>query len=348
MEYFTRAKGSQADGARAAYWRWWTEQWKMRGEGGVLGFLYKANLPPLPAAKAPTALPQSKIFHGIGVASLHSTLLDSKEDVHFLFKSSPFGTQSHGHNPHNIFQLNAYGESLLTTCTYRDLHGSKFHYQWVHSTVAHNGVLVNGEGQIKHTAAPHGRIVESKLTPDWDYIAGDATAAYGGRLERYQRRVAFVKPDVIVMYDDVAAAEPATFQFMLHALAEFKLDEGKSQISVEQPKAGVTVKYLSAAPLKFRQWDGFEPKPSKEFPNQWHVEAGTQDKQRAIGMLTVLLPYRAGQRAEWTTERLESNTALGARLQSKGKNILVGFRKNGVTGKASLGGVEFEENVLIR
>ena len=339
MEYHLRVKGSQPDGGNAAYWRWWTEQWGMKGEGGILGFLYAANLPALPAAKAPTDLPQSKVFRGIGVASLHTTLLDARDDVHFLFKSSPFGTQSHGHNPHNIFQLNAYGEALLTTCTYRDLHGSKFHYNWVHSTVAHNGVLVNGEGQIKHTAAPHGRIVDSQLTPELDYLVGDATAAYGGRLTRYQRHVAFVKGAMpfIVLYDDLAAKEPSTFQFMLHALKPFTVDETGASLSVEQSKAGVTARYLSPAPLKFRQWDGFTPLPSKEFPNQWHVEAGTPAKSAGVGMLTVLVPHRAGKQVAWTAERVESDTALGARVTLGGKTTLVGFRKSGVTGTTRLG-----------
>jgi hypothetical protein len=198
-------------GAHAAYWRWWAEHWGMKGQDGVLGFLYAANLPPLPAAKPPTDLPVSKVFRGIGVASLHTTLLDSAEDVHLLFKSSPFGRQSHGHNPHSSFQLNAYGEALLTTCVYRDLHGSKFHYQWAHSTIAHNAVLVNGQGQIKHSAAPHGRIADFKLTPGWDYVVGDATEAYGGRLARYLRHAVLVKGQapgpLIVLYDDLAAAK---------------------------------------------------------------------------------------------------------------------------------------------
>jgi hypothetical protein len=46
-------------GAHAAYWRWWAEHWGMKGQDGVLGFLYAANLPPLPAAKPPTDLPVS-------------------------------------------------------------------------------------------------------------------------------------------------------------------------------------------------------------------------------------------------------------------------------------------------
>jgi hypothetical protein len=128
MEYFVRMQGSQPGGTQAGYWRWWMDQLKTKPESGILGFLYAANLPGLPPAKAPTDLPPSKVFQGIGVASLHTTLLDSRDDVHFLLKSSPFGSQSHGHNPQNTFLLNAYGEALLTACGYRDLHGSKFHY----------------------------------------------------------------------------------------------------------------------------------------------------------------------------------------------------------------------------
>ena len=102
MEYFIRAKGSQPDGQRAAYWRWWTEQWGMRGESGILGFLYHANLSSLPVAKAPTDLPQSKIFEGIGVASLHTTLLDSAT-THFLFKSSRSGPKATGTTRTTVF-----------------------------------------------------------------------------------------------------------------------------------------------------------------------------------------------------------------------------------------------------
>ncbi|HWH72237.1 MAG TPA: heparinase II/III family protein, partial [Candidatus Sulfotelmatobacter sp.] len=347
MEYFVRAKGCQPSGQSAAYWRWWTESWHMRQESGVLGFLYHANLPEMPPAKPPTDLPQSKVFHGIGVASLHTTLLDAKDDVHLLFKSSPLGSQSHGHNPQNTFQLNAFGESLITPCVYRDLHGSKFHYQWVHSTEAQNGVLVNGQGQIKHAAGPLGRIADARLTDRYDYLLGDATPAYEGRLQRAHRHVAFVKPDVIVLYDDLVAAQPATFQFMLHALQPFTVDEPQASLSVQQPKAGLTVNFLSPVPIAFRQWDGFTPKPTKEFPNQWHVEAGTREKRTELGMLTVLVPYRAGQVQPWKAQRLETATALGVRFERAGQMTLIAFRKAGVAGQAELAGQTFAESVKI-
>ncbi|MEW6305546.1 MAG: DUF4962 domain-containing protein [Verrucomicrobiota bacterium] len=348
MEYFIRAQGNRPEGRNAGYWRWWTQQHQMPGEDGVLGFLYHANLPPLPAPKAPTDLPPSKVFQGIGVASLHHTLLDANDDVHLLFKSSPFGTQSHGHNAHNTFQLNAYGEALLPACVYRDLHGSKFHYEWAHSTRAQNGVLVNGEGQIKHTPAPHGRIVESKFTPQWDYVVGEATDAYGGRLTRYRRHIVFAKPELIVICDDLAAKEPATFQFLLHAPKAFTLDERSQSLSLALPKAGLTARYLSPAPVKLRQWDGYQPEPEfRDFPKQWHVEAGTTDKHKDLAMLTVMVPHRAGNAPKWAAERVESDTAIGVRFQRDGQTTLIALRKDGVK-EATLAGVKFTEPVLVQ
>lgn len=350
LEYFLRAGSQRPEGGHAGYWRWWTERWQMHGQGGVLGFLYDANLPPLPPAKPPTDLPPSKVFHGIGVASLHTTLLDSHDDVHFLFKSSPFGSQSHGHNPQNSFQLNAFGEALLTTCVYRDLHGSRFHYGWAHSTVAHNAVLVDGEGQVKHVATPQGRIVAEQLTPRWDYVVGDATAAYGGRLTHCLRHVALIKdtPDpLIVIYDDVAAEAPQTFQFLLHALSPFTVDQHRSELTLERPRAGLAVKYLAPVPLDFRQWDGFEPPPDKEFPNQWHVEAGTRDKQRQLELLTVLVPYRHGQRPVWQAERMDSADAVGLQVVVSGQPLQVAFRRAGVAGSASWQGQQFPGPVLV-
>lgn len=321
MDYHIRMRGSLTGENHAGYWRWWTEASGMKGMDGVLGFLYRANLPPLPEARPASDLPQSKIFHGIGIASLHTTLLDSRDDVHFLMKSSPYGSQSHGHNPQNTFQLNAYGECLLTTCVYRDLHGSKFHYEWAHSTIAHNGVLVDGEGQEKHKVSAKGEIIAEHLTPEYDAICGDATPAYGGRLTRALRHAVLVKGKIpfVLLYDDLEAPKPVSYQFMLHAQKEFSLDESASAVSVDLPKAGVEVRYLAETPLSFRQWDGYDPAPSfgRNIPNQWHVEAGTQEKNPSIRMYTVIVPHRAGAKVLWTAERLPDGKA-GVQITMEG------------------------------
>lgn len=321
LEYHLRARSVSGDGGNAGYWAWWAQAKQMPANPGVLGFLYRANLPPLPSPKPPTDIPQSKIFHGIGIASLHTTLADSRDDVHFLMKASPMGSQSHGHNPQNSFQLNAYGEALLVANGYRDLHGSKFHYQFVHTTRAQNAVLVDGQGQIPHSRDATGTIVREELTAQYDYIVGDATPAYGRRLERALRHAVLVKGAVpfIVLYDDLAAPQPATFQFMLHGLAAFTLDEAAARLTITQPAASAQIVYLSPAPLAFKQTDGFEPKPSREFPNHWHVEAGTKEKRKELGVVTVILPYRTGQVPAWTANRKDEADGVVVSVTIDGK-----------------------------
>jgi hypothetical protein len=352
LHYFARMKGADSAGAAAAtHWSWWLEQTKTKAPGGWTGFLYAANLPPLPAPVPPTDWPQSKIFHGTGVASLHDTLTDCREDVHFLFKADPFGTQSHGHNAQLGFQLNAYGECLLPACTYRDLHGSKFHYQWAHSTRAQNAVLVNGAGQRPHSHLSTGSIIESRFTPQWDYVRGEATAAYTGLVTRAERAALFVKPDLLVLYDDFAAPRPATFQFMLHGLSAFTPDEADQTLRLDQKNAGLTVKYLAPQPLAFTQTDGFTPPPKMRngrspFPNMWHVEASTKTPAAASDTLTVLLPYRAGKAEPWAAERVDTATASGLRLTCGGKTVGIAFRKHGATA-AEWEGKPFDGPVVV-
>lgn len=312
LEYHLRVRGADGNGGHAGYWAWWAREKDMKPNGGVLGFLYRANLPPMPEPRSPEALPQSKVFHGIGVASLHRTLVDSRNDVHLLFKSSPFGSQSHGHNPQNSFQLNAYGDALIPACTYRDLHGSKFHYQWVHSTAAQNAVLVNGVGQVPHSVKSTGKIVRERLTPEYDYVAGDATQAYAGKLTKAWRHVVLIKGEhtFAVLFDELIAPQPSRFQFMLHAYSPFTIDQQAKRLELRRKVADLDVAYFSTLPMAFKQTDGFVPAPSKPFPNMWHVEAGTTDNQSACGMITLLIPKRAGEALVWNAQR--NDTAEGS------------------------------------
>ncbi len=330
------------------YLAWWAEQYNMRltTNDPVVRMLYGRIMPI--KGKPPTDLPPSKVFQGIGVAVLNTTLLNSAENVQVRFKSSPMGRQSHGHDPHNSFTLNAYGDALLVNCVYRDWHGSPFHTRWCWSTQAHNALLVNGEGQKPHSPDPLGRIVAWDFQKGADYVAGDATEAYEGKLRRFVRHIVFVKPHVVVIVDEVEATKPSTFQWMLHALSEFTVDESKQTLLVEREQAGVLVHYLAPQPLRFRQWSGYEPPPEQKFPTQWHVEAGTMEPREQMFVLTVLRPYRKGQRpiSDITVE--ESATAFLLQVPTpEGETVTVAIRKPGAS-RASIKGLTFTSFAFAR
>lgn len=287
------------------YWAWWVRAWNIKHEPDepVLGFLWSAR--PQAAAKAPADLYPSKVFRGTGVAVLNTTLMSAADNVQVRFKSSPMGNASHGHDPHNAFTFNAYGAALLVNNVYRDLHGSPFHTGWCWSTRAQNAVLIDGKGQKPHSPDPSGRLVKWEFQEGVDYVAGEAAAAYEGRAKRFLRHVLLVKPDLVLLVDELEAARPATFQWMLHGQDRFAIDEGAQRLRLERPAAGVLVDYIADEPFVFRQWTGYEPEPDHRYlasinspgiPPQWHVEASTVRAAPAAYTVTVLRPYRAGAR----------------------------------------------------
>jgi hypothetical protein len=296
MHYYTRQM-------RNPYWAWWIKTWKIPAATGepVLDFLWSAGTVVEP--KSPVDLPPSKVFRGTGVAVLNSDLTDSSKNVQIRFKASPMGRFSHGHDPHNSFTLNAYGVPLLVCNAYRGIHGGAFHARWVWSTRAQNAVLVDGFGQKPHSLDLGGRIVKWQFQDGLDYVQGDATAAYEGRLKRARRHIIFLKPDVVVIADDLEAPRPSTFQWMLHGQKAFTVEEQAQRLVLDRGTAGVVADYVAEKPLDIRQWTGYDPEPDKQLiadsgfmqiPPQWHVEASsTQPSERAF-VLTVLRVFRQG------------------------------------------------------
>jgi hypothetical protein len=312
LYYYVRRTGNP-------YWQWWLEQWKIPDtqEEPVLAFLWGAA-PPV-RAQAPQDLPPSQVFRGTGVAVLNTTLLDSADNVQVRFKSSPMGRWSHGLDPHNSFTLNAYGEALLVNNVYRDLYGSPFHRGWAWSTRAQNAVLVNREGQKPRSADLGGRIVKWDFQNGFDYVLGDATASYEGRLTRAHRHVLFVKPDLVILADELEAPQPSVYQWMLHGAVEFRVEESAQRVALERERAGVIVDYVAEKPLRFRHWTGYDPEPDHRYlasikspgiPPQWHVEAASAEPAARAFTLTVLRPYRRGRPPEGPVRVTRSEDGL--------------------------------------
>jgi hypothetical protein len=214
------------------------------------------------------------------------------------------GRRSHGQDPHNTFTLNAYGTALLVNNVYRDLWGSPFQRGWIWSSRAQNAVLVNGVGQEPRSAAPEGQILKAEFGDRLDYVAGEAAAAYKGRMKRARRHVIFVKPDIVMIADELEAVEPSTYQWMLHSWDEFELNEAGNRIVLDRGNAGVVVDYVAPEMLKLRQWSGYDPEPDaaylesvrrEPFPTQWHVEATSSEPREKLFTVALIQVFRDGR-----------------------------------------------------
>ncbi|NLT42010.1 MAG: hypothetical protein GXX93_05015, partial [Anaerolineae bacterium] len=88
----------------------------------------------------------------------------------------------------------------------------------------------------------NGRIVHFQAGPDFDAVVGDASHAYGDRLTRFRRYVAYLKPDVFLVLDDLEAPDPATFDWLAHSYGEITI--AGRDVHIRKPKAGLLMRAL--------------------------------------------------------------------------------------------------------
>ena len=324
--------------ARNGHWRWYVDaHGGPDSEGGYIGFI-RGILPDVQPTP-PTNLPSSRCFHGIGQAMLNTNLLDAKQNVEIVFKSSPFGTQSHGYESNNAFLLYAFGERLLIRTGRRDIHGSKHHTRWMHHTKSTNCITIDGRSQIKHTAMNRGKIAAFCASPKFDYVCGEAGEAYGEQASRFTRHILFVKPELVVIFDCLETPKPATFEWWLHALNEMDL-RGQRDIMVSGNSARCRVSFLAPDGLQVAQTNRFDPPPRPRVKLvQWHLTAATPKPATRCEFVTLLRPHRAAETlpSAATIEKTSSGYRVKAAL--KDGHVLVGLKTTD-TGKLQLAGID--------
>jgi hypothetical protein len=280
--------------AQNPHWQWYVDQ---LGGGvddrGYIGFIRGAL--PLVAAQAPQDLPASRIFTGIGQAFLNTQITDAQESVQIAFKSSPFGTQSHGYEANNAFLLWAYGKRLLIRSGRRDSYGSNHHRNWMWSTRSVNSITVNGQGQTRRSAAALGEIIRFETTPDIDLVVGEAGQAYETPLKRFTRAVIFVKPELMIVYDRLAAPESSTYSYWLHALNEMKIQD-QHHITVRNDDVLCDIDFLSPKGLSLVQTNQYDPNPRERIKlREWHLSASTDTLQKNLEFVTLYRIHRQAQ-----------------------------------------------------
>ena len=280
--------------ARNPHWQWYVDRHGGSDLGSGYVGLLRGTRPPVEAVP-PAELPSSRCFRGTGLAMLHSNLLDAREDVCVLFKSSPFGTQSHGYESQNSFLLYAFGERLLIRTGRRDSYGSEHHKRWMWHTRSTNCVTVDGRGQTPHSAAAVGRIARFHTSPAIDYVEGEAAPAYGGRLERFTRGILFIKPDLIVVHDRLRAPEPVTFEWLLHAPEPWEIS-GQEDIRTRSGRAACRISLLAPSDLEITTTDAFDPPPRPRVQLvEHHLTAAARKKSETACFVTVIRPHLASQ-----------------------------------------------------
>jgi hypothetical protein len=208
---------------------------------------------------SPPITDTARQFHSTGLAFMRSGWDDKATYVGFKSGNAQVG---HAHLDVNSFVITAKGERLLVDegtwpyaalQGYFDYTGPRFDFDNT-GTIGHNSLLVDGGGQ--HPASRDfgkeysGKLVAWSPGPQVDIVVGDATAAYAGKLDRYVRTLAYVKPDLLLIYDQVASSEPRYLEFLFHHDGAISGDENVTTIT----RGNATVTLMRVLPTEVDCW----------------------------------------------------------------------------------------------
>ncbi len=309
-------------------WQWYAEAYGRDAfPPTALGLLRALRSdPPVPKARPPLDWPKAKWFRGVGWVSLHTNLVDGREDVQVMMRSSQLGNISHSHADQNGIVLGAYGSPLLVNTGIRPWWDSPFFLQWYVATKAHNALEINGQGQSRNETAT-GKVIVFEPGDSYDYVVGDASPAYGKDVKRYRRHLLFLKPGVLVILDEVQGKEAVLMKSWMHGRAPFTIDQSTGHIELTFEQASLAGFLLAPGGLELAQTDKYPFPPELGTPPpEWHLTAQTMQKGAAAHIVAVLGIARAGQNPEVTDVKEASDEkTVTVQFRHAGQPVQVSF-----------------------
>ena len=189
-----------------------------------------------------------------------------------LFRAGP--TFNHNHSDQGSFQFRALGETMVTEAGWSDYYKDPYYDTFFTQAAGHNTLLVDGNPASQDIADTaqfaalnrHPSITDATLTPFYDAVGSDLAPVYSGRLESYTRRLAYLKPDYLIVFDRVRTkALPARLGSRLHVASRSGLTVNETGAAPTATYAGaraaMAVRAFSSVKSRFTAGDGHIPYP---------------------------------------------------------------------------------------
>lgn len=175
--------------------------------------------PEVPDRRAADLTTDRVLFPGIVVSR---SGWDADDSIVALRSGAP---ENHEHADRNSLLFVSHGERLFWDPLKASYNPN--HPKWrLRLTEAHSTVLIDGRGHQYHqgeegtnASRAHATLVDHRVGPDWMLAVSDAAAAYaeaGLPVIRAQRTVLFLKPDILIVCDEVDLTQPLPVQTRWH------------------------------------------------------------------------------------------------------------------------------------
>lgn len=235
-------------------YRWYFDQYC----GGVSGFYQMIFHDPdkLPKAQPPTKMKLSRALEGIGWASMR----DSWEDNATFLAIKCGHTWNHAHADAASFVVYAGGEPLLIdpgSCSY----GRKEYRSYYTESIAHNTVLVDGQGQPR-SDGERGTKFPGQLHAFLDvdgcrYVLADGTGPMAHLCKRFYRHVLWLDETIVVL-DDLLAHKASRFGWLFHGQTTPQFEN--STLKVQNGTARLEMNVLFPQQIEAEVRKGLVPK----------------------------------------------------------------------------------------
>jgi hypothetical protein len=249
-----------------------------------------------PEAVLPADFPQARAFRDVGIVTMHTDLARTDRNLMLAFRSSPFGSFNHMHCDQNSLNILWGGKRLFSGSGYYIGYGDDHFKDWYTHTRGHNTVMIDGKGQVRGSEG-YGWIARYLHGRQITYCMGDASNAYGDAgLTRFRRHVAFLRPNIVVVYDDLESDHPAEWSWLLHSPGKI---EAGDRLLATIDSAQAQIDFFASEPVKGAVSDKFDPPAlnwrdkksggeTLKYPDQSHLTVMPKEKSSKARFLAVL------------------------------------------------------------
>jgi hypothetical protein len=330
------------------YARWYYTHAPLSTSDEIAAFLwYDGSIP----ETDPSTLPESKLFPDIGWAALRSGW--NTTDTLLSFRSGPV-YPGHNRPEQNSFTLDALGERFivepgLSSKYYEDPNYTSYY----RSTISQNTILINDNPtsqkdiKLDDKVMNNGKITDFMTTEYYDAVTGDATDAYNGTLSKFIRHIIFVKPDYVVLFDDLASAVgKVEFDSLLHTLGTDTIEIEDNMIVFKQNQSRLYIEVLNPINYTYKLRQGDPVIIDDDDTPTSFIDLSPANPSLTAQFLLILYPLPPGGTLPSIT-RLTDNTAIGVKITKDEINDYIIF--NPEKSSISIEGMETDaEQVFVR
>ena len=260
------------------------------------------------AAPLPDSLFASSIvLNDIGVVDMHTDINNIDKDLMASMRACPYGNYGHMLADQNTFNVMYGGQRLFYLSGHKVAMKDPHRLLWYKATVGHNGILIDNKGQTFDSEG-YGWISRFLNGKNISYAVGDASMAYGASskkentgLKKFKRHLLLIRPDIIIVYDELIADHPAEWKWLIHSPQKITLYSSKNEFYCSLKNASAVTSLFTPQPVRMALSDTFgvaavnwlgrkdeDGNPVAYKNDSWHVSAVTVNPTRKMRFLAVI------------------------------------------------------------